>query len=73
MAARVLLRNPDGVAPDSMAAHVLLGNPDGVAPDSMAAHVLLGNPDGVAPDSNGRSVSSRGGVPTPCTRRWSLL
>nr|CAN73368.1 hypothetical protein VITISV_032597 [Vitis vinifera] len=39
----------------------------------MAAHVLLGNPDGVAPDRDARSVSSGGEVPTPCTRRWSLL
>ena len=46
-----------------------LGNPDGVAPDSIAARVLLGNPDRVDPDSLARSVSSRGGVPTPCTRR----
>nr|CAN77809.1 hypothetical protein VITISV_017601 [Vitis vinifera] len=39
----------------------------------MAAHVLLGNPDGVDPDSLARSVSSRRGVPTPCTRRRSPL
>ena len=37
MAVRVLLGNPDGVAPDSMAAHILLGNSDGVDPDSLAA------------------------------------
>ncbi|RVW12141.1 Retrovirus-related Pol polyprotein from transposon RE1 [Vitis vinifera] len=34
-----------------------------------APHILLENPDGVAPDSDVRSVSSGGGVPTPCTRR----
>ncbi|RVW69206.1 Retrovirus-related Pol polyprotein from transposon 297 [Vitis vinifera] len=38
-----------------------------------AVCVLLGNPDGVVLDSNARSVSSRGGVPTPCTRRRSPL
>ena len=32
-----------------------------------------GNPDGVDPDSLARSVSSGGGVPTPCTRRRSPL
>ena len=42
MAARVLLRNPNGVAPDSMAARVLLGNPDEVDPDSLAHSVSLG-------------------------------
>ena len=36
-------------------------------------HVLLGNPDGVDPDSHAHSVSSRRGVPTPCTRRRSPL
>ena len=36
-------------------------------------HVLLGNPDGVDPDSHAHSVSSKRGVPTPCTRRRSLL
>ena len=35
--------------------------------------LLLGNPDGVALDSNARSMSSGGGVPTPCTRRRSPL
>ena len=43
------------------------------SPDSIAARVLLGNPDAVAPDSNACSVSSREGVPTPCTRRQSPL
>nr|CAN81245.1 hypothetical protein VITISV_044086 [Vitis vinifera] len=38
-----------------------------------APHVLLGNPDGVDPDSLARSVSSRRGVPTPCTRGRSPL
>ena len=47
--------------------------PDGVSPNSMAAHVLLGHPDGVDPDSLAHSVSSRRGVPTPCTRRRSPL
>ncbi|WKA09015.1 hypothetical protein VitviT2T_026694 [Vitis vinifera] len=47
--------------------------PDGVSPNSMAAHVLLGHPDGVDPDSLTHSVSSRRGVPTPCTRRRSPL
>ena len=56
-----------------MVVRVLLGNLDGVALDSMAARVLLGNLDGVAPNSNVHSVSSGGGVPTPCTRRRSPL
>nr|CAN66695.1 hypothetical protein VITISV_028316 [Vitis vinifera] len=42
MAARVLLGNPDGVAPHSMAVRDLLGNLDGVAPDSNARSVSLG-------------------------------
>nr|CAN81536.1 hypothetical protein VITISV_010604 [Vitis vinifera] len=33
----------------------------------------LGNPDVVALDSDARSVSSGGGVPTPCTRKRSPL
>ncbi|RVW12896.1 hypothetical protein CK203_106966 [Vitis vinifera] len=41
--------------------------------DGSAPRVLLGNPDGVAPNSDARSVSSGGGVPTPCTRRQSSL
>ena len=73
MAARVLLGNSDGVVSDNMVAHILLGNLHGVAPDCIAARVLLGNPDGVAPDSNAHSVSLGGGVPTPYTRRRSLL
>ena len=36
-------------------------------------HVLLGNPDGVDRNSHAHSVSSRRGVPTPCTRRRSLF
>ena len=44
------------------------------SPDKGSApHILLENPDGVAPDSDTRSVSSGGGVPTPCTRRQSPL
>ena len=43
------------------------------SPNSMAARVPWGNPNGVAPDSNACSVSSGGGVPTPCTRRRSPL
>ena len=38
-----------------------------------APRVLLGNPDGVAPDSDARSMSSGGGVPTPCTSKRSPL
>ncbi|WKA10717.1 hypothetical protein VitviT2T_028277 [Vitis vinifera] len=36
-------------------------------------HVLLGNPDGVDPDSHAHFVSSKRGVPTPCTCRRSPL
>ena len=50
----------------SQAPRARLRNPDGVDPDSDAR---LGNPDGVALDSDACSVSSGGGVPTPCTRR----
>ena len=45
------------------------GSPDRGAPP----YVLLRNPDGVDPDSNARSVSSRGGVSTLCTRKRSPL
>ena len=44
------------------------------SPDRRAlSYVLLRNLDGVDPDSNARSVSSGGGVSTPCTRRQSPL
>ena len=69
MAARVLLGNPDGVAPHSMAVRDLLGNLDGVAPDSNARSVSSGG--GVPTPYTRRrfplrhsSFHPRGGIPS---------